>query len=108
MKEKFYIIAERLNPQLGTYLSDAFVGTKKVNMTSISVRYDHLGLKCSLKFSLYANNPDKMHYDKCGNGCAYGSMAYYGFDTFEDAAAYLSKHWSKHYRYESCLAKLKA
>ena len=108
MKEKFYIIAERQNPQLGTYLSNAFVGTKRVNKRSISTSYEYLGSKRTMKFELSADNASKAHCDLGGDGCVYGSMAYYGFDSLEDAVAYLDKRWSKHYNYDRCRKALAA
>lgn len=108
MKEKFYIVAERINPQLGTYLSDVYVGTKRVNKQSISCVYERFGEKQTMRFEKYIEPENHSHCDIGGDNCVYGSMAYYGFDKPEDAAAYLTKRWPKHYNFERCMKKLQA
>ena len=108
MNEKFYIVAERYNPQLGTYLSNVFVGKRRDNKASITCVYENCGYKESLRFSCCANMTDGIHYCLNTKGCLYGSMSYYGFESAELAKAYLEKHWSKHRRFEQCVAKLAA
>lgn len=108
MKEKFYVVAERHNPQLGTYLSNVFVGTRRNNKASITCSYENGGYKESLRFSCCVNTTDGIHYCLNTHACVYGSMSYYGFESAELAKAYLEKHWSTHHRFESCIAKLAA
>lgn len=108
MKEKFYIVAERQNPQLGTYLSDVHVGARRNNKQSITCTFEYLGEKRSLRFSDYAMHESKIHSCVNAGNCLYGSMSYYGFDTLEAVTAYLEKNWSKHYNFERCMKKLQA
>lgn len=110
--EKFYIVAERYNPQLGTYLSDVFVGAKRVNKTSISCRFDFHGSPKTMRFSLskYVDSDTGHFYHSpvMFQSCVYGSMYYSGFDTAEEAKAYLETKWSNHHNFEKCMAKLVA
>ena len=108
MKEKFYVVAERINPQLGIYLSDVYVGTKRTNQRSISFTFDYFGSPRVIKFELHADPINHAHCDGGDDNCVYGSMAYYGFEKAEDARAYLERRWSKHYNFAKCVAKLAA
>lgn len=104
--EKFYIVAERDNPQLGTYLSNVFVGTKRINKNSISCRFDDCGSR-TLKFGLVGVGDDNMHYCISSGDCVYGSMIYRGFETARDAQRYLDSNWSAYRNYERCSKILK-
>ncbi len=104
--EKFYIVAERDNPQLGTYLSNVFVGTKRLNKNSISCRFDDCGRR-TLKFGLVGVGDDNMHYCSSSSECVYGSMIYRGFETARDAQTYLDRNWTAHRNYERCSKILK-
>ena len=108
MKEKFYIIAERHNPQLGTYLSGAYIAAKRVNKCSITATYDYYGTKRKMKFDLYKNPSNGVHIGISDSECAYGSMAYYGFDTLDKALIYLKTCWPNHYNLDRCLKALQA
>ena len=99
--EKFYIVAERNNPQLGTYLSNVFVGTKRVNKNSISCRFDDCGSR-TLKFGLVGVGDIHGHYCINAGGCVYGSMTYRGFETAREAQIYLDRNWTDSRRYEYC------
>lgn len=99
--EKFYIVAERDNPQLGTYLSNVFIGTKRVNKNSISCRFDDYGSR-TLKFGLVGSGDGNMHYCTSPDICAYGSMIYRGFETAREAQQYLDHNWSASRNYERC------
>ena len=106
--EKLYIIAERLNPQLGTYLSAAYVATRRNTKSSIIATFDYYGDKRKLKFERYKNPDSGAHCDTGETECAYGGMAYYGFDTPDEALAYLKAHWQSHYNYGSAVKALTA
>lgn len=111
--DKFYIVAERYNPQIGTYLSDVYVGKKRNNKDSISCQFDYYGSKKTLKFSIGTiidriNLCNEYHYCFNPGNCVYGNMNYYGFDTCDKAKAYLESQWPKHYNYEKCMKKLSA
>ena len=99
--EKFYIVAERDNPQLGTYLSNVFVGTKRINKNSISCQFDDYGSR-TLKFGLVGSGDDNMHYCTSSSECVYGSMIYRGFETAREAQIYLDRNWATSRRYEQC------
>ena len=99
--EKFYIVAERDNPQLGTYLSNVFIGTKRINKTSISCRFDDYGSR-TLKFGLVGVGDIHGHYCISSGSCVYGSMIYYGFETAREAQIYLDRNWATHRNYERC------
>lgn len=105
---KFFIVAERHNPQLGTYLSNVYVGKRRDNKTSITCVYDDYGSQSSLRFSMYANLEDGTHYCLNAKDCVYGSMSYYGFETAEQAKAYLEKNWKTHHNFGRCIEKLVA
>lgn len=104
--EKFFIVAERHNPQLGTYLSDVIIGTKRVNKNSISCRYDYYGETRSMKFTLHSSGDLHGHYCIDSGSCVYGSMSYYGFERAADAQIYLDRNWSDHYNYKRLSEKL--
>ena len=99
--EKFYIVAERDNPQLGTYLSNVFVGTKRINKNSISCRFDDCGSR-TLKFGLVGVGDIHGHYCCRSGNCVYGSMIYRGFDTAREAQIYIDRNWSTSRNYERC------
>lgn len=99
--EKFYIVAERDNPQLGTYLSNVFVGTKRINKNSISCRFDDCGSR-TLKFGLVGVGDIHGHYCINSGSCVYGSMIYRGFETAREAQLYLDRNWSTSRNYERC------
>ena len=103
---KFFIIGERYNPQIGTYLSRVYVGKRRDNKASITCVFDNFGSRESLRFSLCANTTDGSHYCLNTGRCVYGSMSYYGFETAELAKAYLKKNWSKHRNFACCIKQL--
>ena len=100
--EKFYIVAERNNPQLGTYLSGVYVGRKRVNKNSISCTFDYYGSSRTLKFGLVGSGDIHGHYCLGGTDCVYGSMSYLGFETAREAQIYLDRNWPDHYNYAKC------
>lgn len=102
--EKFYIVAERDNPQLGTYLSDVFVGKRRDKDGYILCSYDYYGSRKSLKFAFGMN--DGKHWCINPGSSVYGSMDYYGFDTAEEAKEYLEANWSDHHNFKKCMDKL--
>lgn len=105
--EKFYVVVERNNPQLGTYLSEVIVGTRRNNKESISCRYDFYGSSRTLKFTLHGNGDINGHYCIGGSSnCLYGSMSYYGFERAADAQIYLDRNWATSRKYAECSAKL--
>lgn len=104
--ERFFIVAERNNPQLGTYLSNVYVGKRRNNKTTLTCTFDYYGSSKSLRFSFCANTADGIHYCLNGGDCVYGSMSYFGFATQDKAKAYLDKNWAGHRNYESCCEKL--
>lgn len=104
--EKFYIVAERNNPQLGTYLSNVFVGTKRVNKKSITCQFDD-GCSRSLKFGLVGYGEFHNHNCISSESCVYGSMVYRGFDTAHEAQIYLDRTWPSSNKYEKCSKLLK-
>ena len=107
--EKFYIVAESNNPQLGTYLSDVIAGKKRVNKCSISCCYDYYGDSRTLKFTQHSSSERNNGHFCIDNGsCCYGSMTYIGFDSAADAKAYLDANWKSSSRYESLSKKLDA
>ena len=106
--EKFFIVAERHNPQIGTYLSDVYVGVRRNNKQSITCTFEYFGEKRSLRFSEYALYENKIHSCLNAGNCLYGSMSYYGFESAELAKAYLEKNWSKYYKFARCIEKLTA
>ena len=106
--EKFYIVAERYNPQLGMYLCDVIVGNKRVNKNSITCVYNFYGSTEKMKFAKEAYNNNGCHECLSKDNCIYGSMHYIGFETAENAKTYLDNRWSKEHRYQSCIAKLVA
>ena len=104
---KFFIVAERHNPQLGTYLSKVYIGKRRDNKASITCVFDNFDYRESLSFSLCANT-DGGHYCLNTDRCVYGSMSYYGFETAESAKAYLEKNWSKQYNFTRFIKQLTA
>lgn len=103
--EKFYIVAERDNPQLGTYLMNVYVGKKRINKYSLSCTFDYYGSPKTLKFTLGVGRDNK-HSCINGDNSIYGSVYYFGFDTIEDARKYLEANWSDHYNFKKCIDKL--
>lgn len=89
--EKFYIVAIRHNPQLGSYVSGAYVGSKRMNKNSVSGVFDYYGSRKSLRFSLHADSVFQSHFCLTDDNCVYGSMEYYGFDDSKDARNYIEK-----------------
>lgn len=100
--EKFYVVVERNNPQLGTYLSEVIVGTRRNNKESISCRYDFYGSSRTLKFGLAGVGDIHGHYCINAGGCVYGSMTYRGFETAREAQIYLDRNWADSRKYEHC------
>jgi hypothetical protein len=107
--EKFYIVAERDNPQLGTYLSDVYIGKKRINKNSLSCSFNYYGSSKTLKFTLGVSRDNyAKHSCISGDNSIYGSMSYFGFDTAEDAKNYIESKWSSHYNFNKCMKKLNA
>lgn len=100
--EKFYVVAERNNPQLGTYLFEVIVGTRRNNKASISCRYDYYGSSRTLKFGLNGVGDLHGHYCISSDNCVYGSMTYRGFETAREAQIYLDRNWTDSRKYEQC------
>ena len=111
MKEatvKMYLVAERYNPQLGTYLFDVWVGKRRDNKNTVSCSFDWHGSKTSLKFFKETGGAYKQHYYAGKDNSIYGSMSYYAFDMAEDVARYLKDKWAESRKLEECLKKIEA
>ena len=107
--EKFYIVAIRHNPQLGSYVYGAHVGTKRMNKRSISSSFDYYGSRKSIRFSLHADSVFHSHYSFMDDDSVYGSIEYYGFDAREDAKHYLETSFpSKRGNYAQAMKVLEA
>ena len=104
--EKFYVVAERDNPQLGTFLSNVYVGKKRITKNAVSCSIDYYGSTKNLKFSLSMSGPYRKHTFVGRDDSIYGSMYYYGFDNIEDAIGYLKDEWSNSKNLQPMLAKL--
>jgi len=100
--EKFYVVAERINPQLGTYLSAIYIGKKRINKNSISCTFDYCGSSRTLKFGLNGVGDIHGHYCLGSGDCVYGSMTYYGFETAREAQIYIDRNWPTHRNYDMC------
>lgn len=112
---KFYVVAERYNPQLGTYLAAVYVGKRKENKNTVSCVFDYYGSKKSLKFEKNPCGAWQLHYFAGKDNCVYGSMSYFAFDTPELAKAYLEGKWGGKdttvgpgcaFKLEECLEKI--
>lgn len=103
--EKFYVIAERYNPQLGLYLMALYIGKKRVNKNSISCSFDYYGSSKTLKFSLGVDKDGK-HSCISGDNSIYGSVNYYGFDSVEETKAYLEANWKDSKNFQIFVDKL--
>lgn len=103
--KNFYIVVERDNPQLGTYLNNVYVGKRRDRDSYILCSYDYYGQRKSLKFSLGKNN-DGAHWCINPGSSVYGSMEYYGFDSADEAKTYLKSNWANSKNLQGCLDKL--
>lgn len=102
--EKFYIVAERDNPQLGIYLSNVYIGKRRDKDGYIICSFDYYGSRKSLKF-YFGMNDGKHNCTNPGNSL-YGSMDFYGFDSAEEAKDYLKRNWSKSINFDRCMNEL--
>ena len=101
----FYIVVERDNPQLGTYLNDVYIAKARDKGNYLLCTFDYYGSRKSFRFST-SKNRDGSHWCINPGESVYGSMNYYGFDTAEDAKEYLEANWSDHHNFKKCMDKL--